>query len=181
MVATLTPKKKNKNINRTVSAEAVLFHATGPIAKKQPPKSIGRFLFTPALSAVSIHLELVAHRQKVAFRHKRRHFRTHRAPGNLGGFAARQADQMVVMDVPRQFKPGFTIRQQGSPHQALLGIVLQIPVDRPQTDIRIFFANTSIDFLRGRHFLTGPQHIQDRLFLQGAPGASRRFFIVAHP
>ena len=156
MVATLTPKKKNKNIKKTVSAGTVFFHATGPIAKKQPPKSIGRFLFTPALSAVSIHLELVANRQKVAFLHKRRHFRSHWAPGNLGGFAASQADQVVVMDISRQFKPGFTIRQQGSPHEALLGIVLQIPVDRPQTDIRIFFTNAPIDFLCSRHLLTGP-------------------------
>ena len=181
MVATLTPKKKNKNIKRTVSAGTVLFHAICSPAKKQPPESVGRFLFAPALSAVSIYLELVAHRLKVPFRHKRRNFGSHRAPGNFGGFAASQADQVVVVNVPRQFKSGFAIRQQGSSHKALLGIVLQIPVNRAQTDIRIFFANTSIDFLRGRHFLTGPQHIQDRLFLQGAPGASRRFFIVAHP
>ena len=181
VVATLTPKKKNKNIKRTVSAGTVLFHAICSPAKKQPPESVGRFFFAPALSAVSIHLELVAHRQKVSFRHKRCHFRSHRAPGNLGGFTASQADQVVMMDVSRQLKPGFAIRQQGSAHKPLLGIVLQIPIDRPQTDIRIFFANASIDFLRGRHLSAGPQHIQDRLLLQCTPGASRRFFIVAHP
>ena len=181
MVATLTPKKKNKNIKRTVSAGTVLFHAICSPAKKQPPESVGRFLFAPALSAVSIYLELVAHRQKVSFRHKCCHFRSHRAPGNLGGFSASQADQVVVVNVPRQFKSGFAIRQQGSSHKALLGIVLQIPVNRAQTDIRIFFANAPIDFLRSHHLLTGSQYIKNRLFLKCAPGATRRFFIVAHP
>ena len=174
-------KEKEKNIKRTVSAEAVLFHAICPIAKSQSSGSVCRFLFAPALSAVSIYLELVAHRLKVPFRHKRRNFGSHRAPGNFGGFAASQADQVVVVNVPRQFKSGFAIRQQGSSHKALLGLFMQIPVNRAQTDIRIFFANASIDFLRGRHFSAGPQHIQDRLLLQCTPGASRRFFIVAHP